>query len=213
MPHPNLKPYLSMLDLPEHVRIASYQSDDVQEVLSHAAAVVTDYSSLAFDAAFIRRPVVYFQFDKPTVFSGAHTTRPGYFAYEKDGFGPVAYTLDAALEGLSDSLAPDSGSAAVYRERMDRTFTLPQKGACARVVRMIERSEHPLTFRQARRRTVAAPEAPPINFDFRKDMAPEPVESHRTKGSPVAEPVPAAHEGTPPCTAGNVREPASDVHS
>ena len=189
MPHPNLKPYLSMLELPDHIRIASYQSDDVQEVLSNAAVVVTDYSSLAFDAAFIRRPVVYFQFDKATVFGGAHTTRPGYFAYERDGFGPVAYTLEGALEGLSESLDPDSGRTAVYRERMDRTFTLPQRGACARVVRMIERSERPLTFRQARRRTVIAPEAPPINFDFRTDLAEEAAASRSTEGPLVEEPV------------------------
>ena len=166
MPHPNLKPYLSELDIPSHVAVKTYDEADVQEVLAGAALVVTDYSSVAFDAAFLRRSIAYFQFDKATVFGGAHLTRPGYFSYERDGFGPVAYTLGELLDGVADLLDPDSGSAALYRERMDRTFTLPQKGACARVVRMIERSERPLTFGQARRRTVAAPEAPPHQLRF-----------------------------------------------
>jgi len=219
MPHPNLKPYLPELDLPGHVAVKTYDEADVQEVLAGAALIVTDYSSVAFDAAFLRRSIAYFQFDKATVFGGAHLTRPGYFSYERDGFGPVAYTLRELLDGVADLLDPDSASAALYRERMDRTFTLPQKGACARVVRMIERSERPLTFRQARLRTVAPPEAPPINFDFRQDMvpaaprSPQQAPSPQESAAPTEDGAPPAREGTPACTVGNVREPASDVHS
>ncbi|MDR2997541.1 MAG: glycosyltransferase, partial [Microbacterium sp.] len=59
MPHPNMKPYLRDFDVPGHVELRSYQDTDVREMIIHAAALVTDYSSIAFNAAYLRVPVVY----------------------------------------------------------------------------------------------------------------------------------------------------------
>src|SRR5699024_8033083 len=64
MPHPNLEPYLDGLDLPAHVRVATYAQADVQEMIASAALLITDYSSVAFDAAIARRPLAYFQLDR-----------------------------------------------------------------------------------------------------------------------------------------------------
>ena len=63
LPHPNLHDVLNELDLPPHVQPLSYQDHTVQELFARAAVLVTDYSSIAFNAAYIERPVVYFQFD------------------------------------------------------------------------------------------------------------------------------------------------------
>ena len=126
VPHPNLKPYVPLMELPAHVAVKTYDRDDVQEILSRAAVVVTDYSSVAFDAAFIRRPIAYFQFDKAAVFGGGHITKPGYFSYERDGFGPVSARFDDLMDHVAASLDPAGTALEEYRERMDRTFTLPQ---------------------------------------------------------------------------------------
>ena len=165
MPHPNLRPYLAAMDLPPQVKVKTYDRNDVQAVLASAAVVVTDYSSLAFDAAFIRRPVVYFQFDKAAVFGGAHTTQPGYFSYERDGFGPVCTELNGLLESVDAALEPAGDALEEYRRRMERTFTLPQDGACARVTAMVERSTVPLSVRKAHGNPTIAPEAPPISYE------------------------------------------------
>ncbi|WP_345148323.1 bifunctional glycosyltransferase/CDP-glycerol:glycerophosphate glycerophosphotransferase [Arthrobacter ginkgonis] len=169
VPHPNLKPYVPLMELPAHVTVKTYDQDDVQEILSRAAVVVTDYSSVAFDAAFIRRPIAYFQFDKAAVFGGAHITKPGYFSYERDGFGPVATGFDELMDNVAAALDP-AGTAGTaleeYRERMERTFTLPQDGACARVTAMVERSTVPLSVRKAHGNPTAAPEAPPITYEL-----------------------------------------------
>ena len=40
--------------------------------------MVTDYSSMSFNAAYLDEPVVYFQFDAERVAGGAHVGQPGY---------------------------------------------------------------------------------------------------------------------------------------
>ena len=58
------------------------------DLFCRASLLVTDYSSVQFDFAYLRKPVVYCQFDKEEFFS-SHTYKEGYFSYERDGFGEV----------------------------------------------------------------------------------------------------------------------------
>lgn len=163
MPHPNLKPYLVQFELPGYVHITSYDEGDVQQVLAESALVVTDYSSIAFDAAIIRRPVAYFQFDAHEVFGGAHLTRPGYFSYRDDGFGPVSDTLQEALDDIEECLKQGPQPAPKYLRRIQATFGKTKPGACERVVSAIEELDIPLSPRQARK-AVLTPLAPVTNY-------------------------------------------------
>ena len=52
-----------------------------------------------------RAPVVYFQFDPDAVLAGEHIGRAGYFDYERDGFGPVATSTEAAIEAIVAQIA------------------------------------------------------------------------------------------------------------
>lgn len=119
MPHPNMKPYLQDFDVPGFVEVRSYDDTDVREMIVHAATLVTDYSSIAFNAAYLRVPVVYFQFDQEE-YQQYHTERPGYFHYERDGFGPVVQTTESAITELKKITA--GGFDPLYYERMDRAF-------------------------------------------------------------------------------------------
>ena len=96
MPHPNLQSMLGQLDLPAHVEPLSFAGVDVQELYARCALLVTDYSSVAFNLAYIDRPIVYFQFDRDAMLGGYHVGRKGYFEYARDGFGPVAEDLRTA---------------------------------------------------------------------------------------------------------------------
>ncbi|HKT56990.1 MAG TPA: CDP-glycerol glycerophosphotransferase family protein [Microbacterium sp.] len=119
MPHPNMRPYLDEFDLPSEIEVFSYADQDVREVVVGARVLVTDYSSVAFNAAYLHRPVVYYQFDQEEYAAG-HTERTAYFAYPTHGFGPVAETADEAADAIAD--AWQNGVAGEYRERMERTF-------------------------------------------------------------------------------------------
>lgn len=159
MPHPNLEGYLPDLHLPEHVGVFSYSEVNVQDVIAQSAVVVTDYSSIAFDAAILRRPVVYYQFDRDMVFGGNHTTKPGYFSYENDGFGPIALDHEQVLEALRTALEAGKEPGPDYMRRIERTFVEPGH-ACSRVTKMIEDLDRPVAIGEHR----PTPKAPEIQY-------------------------------------------------
>lgn len=120
MPHPNMAAYLAEISLPADVEVFSYREHDVQEVLARSQLLVTDYSSIAFDAASISVPVIYFQFDAEAFHSGGHIARSGYFDYERDGFGPVGLTPEKVVSDAEEILR--DGVDSVYVGRAHRTF-------------------------------------------------------------------------------------------
>jgi len=140
LPHPNLQPVLPELDLPAGIDLLTYEGD-VQQLFARARVLVTDFSSIAFNAAYLDRPVVYFQFDRDAVLHGDHVGRAGYFDYELDGFGPVALTADDAVGAATAALDAGADPVEPYRSRIDRTFPQRDGQCCARVFEAIRDSE------------------------------------------------------------------------
>ncbi|VTR78292.1 bifunctional glycosyltransferase/CDP-glycerol:glycerophosphate glycerophosphotransferase [Cellulomonas hominis] len=137
--HPHLDRVLPAFPLPAHVQRVDPSAAGFQSELVRSALLVTDYTSVAFDAAYTGVPVVYFQFDQETVFSGAHTQRRGYFDYATDGFGPVATDADAALACIADAVGRGFAVQEPYRSRVAGTFAHRDARNGERVAAAIER--------------------------------------------------------------------------
>lgn len=138
--HPDLQELSSGLDLPDHVEVLGFQGQDVRSVFARARVLVTDYSSMAFNAAYIDRPVVYFQFDRDRVLSGAHLGRRGYFDYRRDGYGPVAETGGEALRAIVDTVEHGPHPRADYAARIAAAFPQRDGGCTERVFQAIRAS-------------------------------------------------------------------------
>src|SRR5690606_34093541 len=137
-PHPNLQAYLTPDRLPKGVELMRYADVDIQRILARARVVATDYSSLAFDAAFIDRPVLYFQFDADTFFDGSHAYRRGYFDYETQGFGPVCAEVGPAARALAEIVDRSGEVEPVYARRAAQAFAFRDAGASERAVTAIQ---------------------------------------------------------------------------
>lgn len=87
-PHPNMRPYLNEFSHSKKVRLAS-TNESIHELLKQSSMLITDYSSVAFDFAYMKKPICYYQFDENLFFSGDHTYGKGYYDYRRDGFGRV----------------------------------------------------------------------------------------------------------------------------
>jgi glycosyltransferase involved in cell wall biosynthesis len=133
LPHPNLETALTEVRLPEHVVRLTFE-DDVQEVFARTAVLVTDYSSMAFNTAYLDRAVVYYQFDRDRVMSGEHVGSKGYFDYHRDGFGPVVLDHERTVNAVADSLASGGVPAEIYRTRIEEAFPSRDGRCCERVV-------------------------------------------------------------------------------
>ena len=122
VPHPNLQHVAGVFRLPDHVRQVAAEDLDIQAEVARARLMVTDYSSLAFEAAYLGKPVVYYQFDRDQFFSGRHILRPGYFSYDRDGFGPVAETFGDTIDSIAALAPPRSALRVSLEERLEGAF-------------------------------------------------------------------------------------------
>jgi hypothetical protein len=141
--HPNLQAVRDELALPPDVTTFSFEGRDVRELFARSRVLVTDYSSMAFNAAYIDRPVVYFQFDHEQMFGGAHVGRGGYFKYERDGFGPVTFEASAAVAAIREIVERGPEPAEQYCRRIAEAFP-KRDGRCSeRVFQAIVASASP----------------------------------------------------------------------
>ncbi|MBR1899538.1 MAG: CDP-glycerol glycerophosphotransferase family protein [Lachnospiraceae bacterium] len=110
---------------------------DYNQVFQDAALTVTDYSSVLFDFAYLRKPVIYTQFDKDAFFEG-QIYGEGYFDYDKDGFGPVCCDYESTVKALIEAVERDCALLPQYRERLDSFFAYSDQRNCERIYKEIK---------------------------------------------------------------------------
>jgi CDP-glycerol glycerophosphotransferase (TagB/SpsB family) len=162
MPHPNMAPHLDDFVIPPHVTLMTFHENNVQEVLARSALVITDYSSLGFEAAFLDVPLVYFQFDAAEFFNGMHIGRRGYFDYARDGFGPIAETVDEVTEAVDAISALGFSMNAEYATRTQATFAQRDDQNSERVVTAMKALDGAARLVTGSKHPVGAPNVPDI---------------------------------------------------
>lgn len=143
MPHPEFEFVVPYLDLPEHVKPARYRDVSVQAELLQAHTLITDHSSIAFDAAYAGSNLVYLQFDGDEIFQGKHVYRKGYFDYTRDGFGPVTLDVAGALTELDRIVRGGLTREELYEERVKETFPFWDSRSCERITVATENLARP----------------------------------------------------------------------
>ncbi|MDV2975794.1 UNVERIFIED_CONTAM: CDP-glycerol glycerophosphotransferase family protein [Actinomycetes bacterium ARC8] len=137
VPHPSLRPFMDLIEFPDNIKIAEHGSLSMQEYIARSALLVTDYSSISFDAAYLDVPTVYFQFDRAEIFGGTHNFRAGYFSYVKNGFGPVTAQREEAIAEIIAEIENPS-IRANYSDRFEAAFPQPDSQNSERIVKSIE---------------------------------------------------------------------------
>lgn len=84
-PHRNMQKFVDVFEGNEKVIIADTKNYDIQTLLKESALLITDYSSVFFDFAYMKKPVIWFHFDEDTYW-GTHHVR-GYFKEENSPLG------------------------------------------------------------------------------------------------------------------------------
>jgi len=136
MPHPNVINYIDFFHENKNIEFCNI-STKYSEIFNNSALIVTDYSSVAFDFAYLRKPVIYTQFDKEEFFD-KHICEHGYFDYEKDGFGEVEHDLDSTVNRIIEYIENDCKLKNEYRERIERFFAFNDHNNCKRVYEAIK---------------------------------------------------------------------------
>jgi CDP-glycerol glycerophosphotransferase (TagB/SpsB family) len=136
IPHINAVEFLDYFSIPEYIDIAE-ANHGFQSILSRSIALITDYTSVAFEFALMRRQTFYYQFDRTNFYGGDHNWREGYFDYDRDGFGPISFKHDHLIEEIRLFLKNGSQPEPKYLARMEHAMTERDGQSCRRVFESI----------------------------------------------------------------------------
>ncbi len=103
-PHPLFGKYFHRT-LFKHYQIAN-RKVSYNKWFEQGALLITDYSSVAFDFLYLKKPVIYYQFDKEEFFKN-HTYKPGYFNYDDELFGRVVTEQRELIDIIEDYIKND----------------------------------------------------------------------------------------------------------
>ena len=140
-PHPIIMPYLGDFEIPEFVKIAS-KNKSLQNLFGDSSLMITDYSSVAFEMGYLKKPVLYYQFDEEEFFT-SHSYTKGYFDYRTDGFGPVVTTEEDLLRELENLLHNSCKVGEPYKSNIENTFAFRDGKCCERIYQEILKLDEP----------------------------------------------------------------------
>lgn len=119
--HPHFKNYIDLFAIDQtNISILSFEGCDLQEEIRNSKLYITDFSSLAFDFGYMRRPVIYYQYDKDSFYSSHYIK--GYYDYFKDGFGPVCYDLKSVIKRIDEIITNNFIPSSEAKNNQTRFF-------------------------------------------------------------------------------------------
>ncbi len=102
-----------------------------------AACMITDYSSTAMDFAYMKKPLLYYQFDEAE-YREKHFKK-GYFDYARNGFGEVCAECGNLMDNLEQILENGAQMTPKYLARVEDFFVLRDRNNCKRIYEQIMR--------------------------------------------------------------------------
>ena len=139
--HYSLKKFAHLFTTPSpRIIRASFEASDVQRLLKESKLLITDYSSVFFDFAYMHKPLIYYQFDYEDFYS-KHYQR-GYFNHAKDGFGPVASKETEVIEDITDLVNDGLAMAPEYTSRINAFFPVYDTNNCERIYNAIVQKQN-----------------------------------------------------------------------
>lgn len=133
-PHPELfkniantnEKFIDLFDIPDEIYLSREES--YQELLNNSSVLVTDFSSVFFDFAYLKKPVIYFHPE-----NDKYHYEGSYFDYETMAFGKVLETPEDVLNKLDEYLDNGCEMEEEYKKRVDDFFTYIDQNNCKRV--------------------------------------------------------------------------------
>ncbi len=137
-PHQEFQKYLQLFSTrTSNIILASNKNFDVQKLLVESQLLITDYSSVFFDFAYMRKPVIYYQFDVKEYRKNHY--KEGYFEYERDGFGSVYYEEDKVVDKIIEYIKDDFTIEKKYLNKINNFFTYDDRKNCERIFNEIKK--------------------------------------------------------------------------
>ena len=136
VPHPNLKSQIEDFVFDDKYIDMDTSSVNYQKEFCENSILVTDFSSVFFDFAYLNKPIIYYQPDKADFYEGQIYDK-GYFDYDKMGFGPVFEDENKLVDYIIELMKNDCNLEKKYEKRIGDFFKYNDKNNCERVYKAI----------------------------------------------------------------------------
>ena len=134
--HDNIQIYIDLFKAKsENIIIANKKEFDIQKLMKESEYLITDYSSIAFDFAYMKKPLQYFQFDINDYRENHY--QQGYFNYDIDGFGKIITTKEESIKEIIEKSKENFEMENVYQKRVNEFFKHVDYKNCERTYREI----------------------------------------------------------------------------
>lgn len=131
-PHPNLIEYLYLFDRNDYVTFDCKSS--YQDIFKKSKIFITDYSSAIFDVAYMKKPIIYYQYED----DGFHfDLDESYFNFDTMGFGNIVDTEEQVIDNVKSIVKNNCEMEDKYKTRVDDFYAYTDDKNCKRVYNFI----------------------------------------------------------------------------
>ncbi len=120
--HPILSPQLEDFEKNDFVDILPGTQVNYEKILRESKLMVTDYSGVQFDFAYMKKPLVYYR----------PSQLPPQYEEEDFGFGPICTTNEEMVHCLCGYMEKDCLMEEEYRKNIEKFFPYEDASNCAR---------------------------------------------------------------------------------
>lgn len=127
--HPNMQNQRGDFSLDSRVIFPERNEIDYDRFLKESQIMITDYSGIQFDFAYMRKPIIYFHHrDLPN-----HLEISDYYDYRKDAFGEICEDIEQLKTEIFKVIHNEGKMSSKYRERVDKFFIYDDYDNCRRI--------------------------------------------------------------------------------
>lgn len=119
----------------KRVKILNAKDVDIQDLFKTASLMITDFSSVFTDFAYMKKPLIYYQYDKED-FILKHIGSDldaSYFDFEEDGFGEVINEETSLIKTIESYIKSEYKVKSKYLKRINNFFVLNDDKNCERI--------------------------------------------------------------------------------
>lgn len=131
-PHQHTQKFLSSFSSgSKNIIILDNSKKDIQEILKESKLLITDYSSVFMDFAYMYKPIIFYQFDYNEY--REKQLKDGYFSYLEDGFGKVINEHNDLINQIKFYYNNGFVMEEKYYKRVDDFFEIRDCSNCERI--------------------------------------------------------------------------------
>ncbi len=126
--HPTLINNIDDYDKNDYVEIYPANLIDYETELRNASLMITDYSGVQYDFAYMKKPIIYYH---PKELPPSYGS--GTMDYEKNGFGPIISNEKDLIAAITKVLKVDCKNDTKYINRIKTFFEYDDFNSCKRI--------------------------------------------------------------------------------